>query len=313
MTDEVAGWQANQPNGVRYGRLQERSDRRLAPLSRWGHIHAQSRRARRSQPPAGAEDGARLHPRGACGTAIAAALSPAYAPLPAFAAATGLRPEEWQALERRGFLDRRAGILSVRRTVSSGEVVELGKTARSRRQVPLSQRALDALNALPARLDIPLLSPSPEWTSTPPGQLPQSRNSGRPAIKAGGNPQTSADLRPPARRSRPTRWPLASPVFELARIMGTSVENDRARNTATFLDGSGASIASRLGRVRGRAGPGRRDRLGRYRAVASNPLTLPPRANARANRTKAADGDRTRIIGLEGRGSTIELPPRAGP
>jgi len=59
----------------------------------------------------------------------------AWAPLPAFAAATGLRPEEWQALERRD-VDRRARVPNVRRTVSSGEVVELGKTQRSRRQVP---------------------------------------------------------------------------------------------------------------------------------------------------------------------------------
>ena len=64
--------------------------------------------------------------------AIALELSPAYEPLPDFAAATGLRPEEWMSLERRD-LDRGAGLLHVRRTVSDGEVVELGKTSRSRR------------------------------------------------------------------------------------------------------------------------------------------------------------------------------------
>ena len=79
-----------------------------------------------------------------------------------FAAATGLRPEEWQALERRD-MDRAASALNVRRTVSSGEVVELGKTTRSRRQVPLSRRALAALDALPPRLDTPLLFPAPRW------------------------------------------------------------------------------------------------------------------------------------------------------
>jgi integrase len=92
--------------------------------------------------------------------AIAAELSPMYAPLPAFAAATGLRPEEWQAPARRD-VDRDERTLSVRRTVSSGEVVDLGKTAGARRQVPLAGRALDALDALPARLDTPLFFPAP--------------------------------------------------------------------------------------------------------------------------------------------------------
>jgi hypothetical protein len=56
-------------------------------------------------------------------------------------------------------MDRAAGVLNVRRTVSSGEIVELGKTTRSRRQVPLSPRALEAVDALPPRLDVPLLFP----------------------------------------------------------------------------------------------------------------------------------------------------------
>jgi integrase len=92
--------------------------------------------------------------------ALAAELSQAYRPLPAFAAATGLRPEEWLALERRG-VDRRAGIVNVRRTVSDRVVVELGKTSKSRRQVPLSRRASTAVDALPPRLDTPLLFPAP--------------------------------------------------------------------------------------------------------------------------------------------------------
>ena len=52
------------------------------------------------------------------------------------------------------------GIITVRRTVSSGEVVELAKTSRSRRQVPLSPRAVEALEEMPARLDTPLLFPA---------------------------------------------------------------------------------------------------------------------------------------------------------
>ncbi len=92
--------------------------------------------------------------------AIAAELPMMYRALPAFAAATGLRPEEWQALERRD-VDRAREVVRVGRTVSSGEVVELAKTERSRRHVPLSPRALAALDELPARLLTPLLFPSP--------------------------------------------------------------------------------------------------------------------------------------------------------
>jgi hypothetical protein len=44
-------------------------------------------------------------------------------PLPQFAAATGLHPAEWQALERRN-VDRRGGVLTARQAVSGGEVVE---------------------------------------------------------------------------------------------------------------------------------------------------------------------------------------------
>jgi integrase len=48
----------------------------------------------------------------------------------------------------------------VRRTVSLGEIVELAKTQRSRRQVPLSPHALAALDAIPPRVDTPRLIPA---------------------------------------------------------------------------------------------------------------------------------------------------------
>jgi integrase len=173
--------------------------------------------------------------------AIAAELSPMYRPLPAFAAATGLRPEEWQAMER-GDVDRSERMLSVRRTVSSGEVVELGKTGRSRRQVPLSRRALDALDALPARLDTRLLFPALG------GGLLNLDNFRRrewaPAIEASG-------VRTPARiydlRSTFASNALADrvSVFQLARIMGTSVRMIE-RHYGALLDGSGGEIARLL-------------------------------------------------------------------
>ena len=153
---------------------------------------------------------------------------PAYRPLPAFAAATGLRPEEWQALERRD-VDRAAGVLSVRRTVSSGEVVELGKTTRSRRQVPLSPRALDALDALPPRLDTPVPVPGPPWRTVRPRQLPPPRvGAGDRGGRACAGPRGSTTCAP---RSPRTRSPPASRCSSW-RGSWARGDHDRARTTA---------------------------------------------------------------------------------
>jgi integrase len=66
-----------------------------------------------------------------------------------FACATGLRPQEWQALTWRD-VDLQERTVTVRRTVSGGEIMEAGKTKGSLRTVYLSKRALDALERLRA-------------------------------------------------------------------------------------------------------------------------------------------------------------------
>jgi integrase len=173
--------------------------------------------------------------------AIAAELSVRYQPLPAFAAANGLRPEEWQGPEGHD-VDRRAGILVVRRTVSSGEVVELTKTTRSRREVPLTAAARGALDALPPRLDTGLLFPAPG------GGLINLDNFRR---REWGPAVAAAAIPTPARiydlRSTFASRALAAgaPVFELARVMGTSIEMIE-RHYGTLLDGSAAGFAERL-------------------------------------------------------------------
>jgi integrase len=108
--------------------------------------------------------------------------------------------------------------------------------------VPLSPRALAAYEQLPARLDTPRLFPAPH------GGLLNLDNFRRrewsPAIEASG-------LRRPARiydlRSTFASNALAAGVsaFELARVMGTSIEMIE-RHYGALLDGSGAAIASRL-------------------------------------------------------------------
>ena len=102
----------------------------------------------------------------------------------------------------------------MRTTVSYGEVVELGKTTRSRRQVPLSGRALSALDAIPPRLDTPLLFPAVRGVNLDSWR----RREWAPAIEAAGigKPARIYDL-----RSTFASNALAAgvSVFELARIM----------------------------------------------------------------------------------------------
>ncbi len=76
------------------------------------------------------------------------------------AAETGLRPEEWIALERRD-LDRAGRALAVQRKYAKGIMRPYGKSHRARRRVPLTARAFEAIEQLPPRLDTGLLFPAP--------------------------------------------------------------------------------------------------------------------------------------------------------
>ena len=144
-------------------------------------------------------------------------------------------------LERRD-IDRAAGALAVRRTISSGDVVELAKTGRSRRQVPLSKRALAALEEVPPRLDSTYVFPARRGG---PFDLANFRRlEWAPAIEAAGvaRPARIYDL-----RSTFASNALAAgvSVFELARLIGTSVPMIE-RHYGTLIEGAGADIARRL-------------------------------------------------------------------
>jgi integrase len=237
MGGDLATWQTKLPERSRYA-IMSALRQALSAAERWGYMSRNPAvlAGRNPQPPprtVRAYTTAELD-------AIAAELSAIYRPLPMFAAATGLRPEEWAALERRD-IDR-VGIVNVRRTVSDGEIVELGKTTRSRRQVPLSARALAALDELPPRLDTPRIF------SAPRGGLLHLNNFRRrewaPAIEAAGiaRPARIYDL-----RSTFASRALAAGVsaFELAKIMGTSIQMIEL-HYGKLLDGAGAGISARL-------------------------------------------------------------------
>jgi integrase len=91
--------------------------------------------------------------------ALAEQLGRAYGPMIVFAAATGMRPGEWIALEHRD-VDRDARVVYVRRAFAHGRLKN-PKTRRSIRAVPLQVIALEALHRLPARRETPLVFPAP--------------------------------------------------------------------------------------------------------------------------------------------------------
>jgi integrase len=88
--------------------------------------------------------------------AIAECLPAEWKSIPHFAAATGLRPEEWIAL-RRSDLDLNADVpyVTVERAYSHGELKDT-KTGGVRR-VPLQDEALAALDRHAFRIDLPLV------------------------------------------------------------------------------------------------------------------------------------------------------------
>jgi integrase len=173
--------------------------------------------------------------------AIAAELSKSYRSLPVFGAATGLRPEEWSALERR-HIDRARRLVKVEQKNIDAKIALGGKTKNSVREVPLAGRALAALDTLPPRLDTPLLFPAPEG-----GPLNLDnfrRREWAPAVEAAGvvTPATPYDMRDTFASNA-----LAAgvTVFELARVMGTSVRMIE-KHYGALLDGAHAGIAGRL-------------------------------------------------------------------
>lgn len=90
---------------------------------------------------------------------VAERLGSRLGPMVIFAAATGMRPGEWVALEHRD-IDRDARVAYVKRSFSKGRL-RCTKTESSVRAVPLQARALAALDQLPSDSTGDLLFPAP--------------------------------------------------------------------------------------------------------------------------------------------------------
>jgi integrase len=150
--------------------------------------------------------------------ALARRLGARFGPMAIFAAATGLRPGEWLALEHRD-IDREARVVYVHRTFRNGRI-KTPKTKASVRAVPLQAVALAALDELPPSPHCPLVFPSVRG-----GHLDlhnfRDRN-WKPAQKAAGIA--------PLRRVYDLRHTFATfalragiSTFDLSRYMGTSL------------------------------------------------------------------------------------------
>lgn len=146
-------------------------------------------------------------------------LPPSRTSLPLLVAGTGLRPEEWLALERRD-IDLAAGVLHVRRVYTDGRVKDYGKQNRSLRRIPLRSLVVAALEAHPWRIDTPLVYPGDRG-----GHLnlhDWRRDEWKPALESSGLPHRT----PYSMRHTFASFAIAAGVslFYLARLMGTSVE-----------------------------------------------------------------------------------------
>ena len=151
--------------------------------------------------------------------ALAGELGPRDGPMVLFAAATGLRPGEWLALEQRD-IDRDAQVVYVRRTFRNGRI-KTPKTKASLRAVPLQAIALAVLDELPPHdRECPLVFPSARGGYF---DLHNFRNRNwRPAQKSAGIT--------PLRRVYDLRHTFATfalragiSTFDLSRYMGTSL------------------------------------------------------------------------------------------
>jgi integrase len=215
-SDEIAAWRISLPEGHRFEAtqaLRQVLNRAVA----WKIIDSNPAKA-------GVDNPRRQHPEKrpfeswAEIEALAEQLGPAYGPMIFFAAATGLRPGEWIALEHRD-LDRDARIVYVRRAFAHGRLKN-PKTRRSMRAVPLQSIALAALDRVPARQETPLVFPASRGGYHDLHKI---------IPRAGKSAQLAAGIEP-LRRPYDLRHTFATfalragiPTFELSRFMGASL------------------------------------------------------------------------------------------
>lgn len=224
MAVEVAEWRTSLPERSRYGIVQALRQTLEAGV-RWGLVARNPAKLAGSNPQPRRPE---IEPFTRSEIDRLAAELGSRGAIVLVASETGLRPSEWIAVEWRD-VSRGDGVVLVQRTFSRGRLKAYGKTERSRRRVPVSARALDALDATPRRINSRLVFPARgggnRVRAGHGGYLDLHNWRARdwlPALDAAGLPRRRIyDLR----HSFAT-WALAAglSIFELARYMGTSVD-----------------------------------------------------------------------------------------
>jgi integrase len=187
--------------------------------------------------------------------AVAAELGKSYRAIPFVAVGCGLRPEELFGLHRAD-VDRDAGVLRIRRRFTGGLLKDGGKTAGSVRVVPLRDRVLVALDAMPPRIDTPVLFPTPRGLYIDVERF--RHREWAPALRAAGIPHRRLyDC-----RHTFATWAIESGmhVWHLATVMGTSIReledtyarwltrtDDQLRAALNAYDARDASVVARRG------------------------------------------------------------------
>ncbi|MCY4088187.1 MAG: site-specific integrase [Actinomycetia bacterium] len=221
---EIADWRRTLPEGSRYGATQALRQT-LDTAVRWGYISQNPAKLAGPNPqPKRAE----IEPFTPQQIDNLAAELGQWGPMIRFAAATGLRPCEWIALQHQD-INRPQAATTVQRSFTRGVAKRYGKTARSRRRVPLSNLALQALDELPRRLNTQLVFPAPGGGNNVKaghGSHLDLHNwrarEWKPALEAAGLPQKRIyDLR---HTFATDALAAGIPIFELSRYMGTSVQ-----------------------------------------------------------------------------------------
>lgn len=180
--------------------------------------------------------------------AVAAELPSAFRALPVFGCLTGLRPEEWLALERS---DIRDGFIHVNKRFTRGTFKQGTKNGAPERRVPLDPAVAEVLASMPRRIDTRLLFPGSTGNHLVLNDFRVKH--WRPAFEAAGIPE---------RRLKDMRhtfasWQLAGNcnLWTLSKVMGTAA-TQLERTYGRWIPGSERVVLSAMDSFLGRTANG---------------------------------------------------------